>query len=83
MTVSMTVTAKGQITLKKDVLRHLGIKPGDKVDVELLPSQGVSIRAKHREGKIEDLFGMLAYDGPAKSLEEIEQAIGDGWAGIR
>lgn len=31
----LTVTAKGQITLKKEVLKHLGVKPGDKVDVSL------------------------------------------------
>ena len=26
----LTVTARGQVTLEKDVLQHLGIKPGDK-----------------------------------------------------
>ena len=28
---TMTVTSKGQVTLRKDVLRHLGIKPGEKI----------------------------------------------------
>ena len=27
----LTVTAKGQVTLKKDILRHLGIHPGDRI----------------------------------------------------
>jgi AbrB family looped-hinge helix DNA binding protein len=31
-----TVTAKGQVTLRKAVLRHLGIKPGDKIEIALL-----------------------------------------------
>jgi AbrB family looped-hinge helix DNA binding protein len=35
--VQLTVTSKGQITLTKSVLEHMNIKPGDKVDVELLP----------------------------------------------
>jgi len=26
----LTVTARGQVTLEKDVLQYLGIKPGDK-----------------------------------------------------
>jgi bifunctional DNA-binding transcriptional regulator/antitoxin component of YhaV-PrlF toxin-antitoxin module len=36
MTV-LTVTSKGQVTLKRDVLRHLGVKPGEKIEVDLLP----------------------------------------------
>jgi bifunctional DNA-binding transcriptional regulator/antitoxin component of YhaV-PrlF toxin-antitoxin module len=28
---TLTVTTKGQVTFKKDVLRHLGIKPGEKI----------------------------------------------------
>lgn len=34
---ALTVTAKGQSTLRKEVLRHLGVKPGDKLELELLP----------------------------------------------
>jgi antitoxin PrlF len=34
---SLTVTAKGQVTLKRDLLQHLGIKPGERVDFEKLP----------------------------------------------
>lgn len=33
----LTVTARGQVTLKKEVLQHLGIKPGDKIELDLLP----------------------------------------------
>ena len=34
MATTLTVTAKGQITLRKEVLRHLGIGPGDKIAVD-------------------------------------------------
>ena len=27
----LTVTARGQVTFRKDVLQHLGIEPGDKI----------------------------------------------------
>ena len=36
MAVTLTVTAKGQITLRREVLEHLGVRPGDKIDVDLL-----------------------------------------------
>ncbi len=34
--VSLTVTSKGQVTLRKELLAHLGIQPGQRVDVEVL-----------------------------------------------
>lgn len=33
----LTVTARGQLTLRKEVLQHLGVKPGDKIELDLLP----------------------------------------------
>ncbi len=80
----LTVTAKGQITLKRDVLQHLGVKPGEKIDYELLPNGRIALNAKIDSGlPISRLFGMLNYDGPPKTLEEIKTAIEEGWAGHR
>jgi bifunctional DNA-binding transcriptional regulator/antitoxin component of YhaV-PrlF toxin-antitoxin module len=31
---TLTVTAKGQITLKQELLRHLKVSPGQKVEVD-------------------------------------------------
>ena len=31
---TLTITAKGQVTLKKELLQHLGVKPGQKIEVE-------------------------------------------------
>jgi hypothetical protein len=28
---TLTVTAKGQVTLRKDLLKHLGVHPGAKI----------------------------------------------------
>jgi bifunctional DNA-binding transcriptional regulator/antitoxin component of YhaV-PrlF toxin-antitoxin module len=28
---TLTITAKGQVTFKKEVLQHLGIKPNEKI----------------------------------------------------
>ena len=34
---TLTVTARGQVTFRKDLLRHLGIQPGKKIELDLLP----------------------------------------------
>lgn len=80
---TLTVTAKGQVTLRKEVLRHLGIGPGDKIDVDLRSDGTLVARAAAppRTGSIEDFFGMLeSKDGPVLTLEEIKEAAADGWA---
>jgi bifunctional DNA-binding transcriptional regulator/antitoxin component of YhaV-PrlF toxin-antitoxin module len=79
---TLTVTARGQVTFRKKVLQHLGIKPGEKIALDLLPDGRGVIKAARRSGKIEDFFGVLA--GKTKkvaSIEEINQAVADGWAG--
>jgi AbrB family looped-hinge helix DNA binding protein len=80
--VRLKVTSKGQITLKKEVLEHFGVKAGDEVEIDLLPEGGGIIRAGGRHRKIESLFGMFAHKSDrAHSLEEIEEAIAAGYAG--
>ena len=32
---TLTVTARGQVTFRKDVLQHLGIRPGDKIELDI------------------------------------------------
>lgn len=81
---TLSITAKGQVTLRKDVLKHLGVKPGDKIDVNMLPGGRIEVRAARRTGKISDAFGILhREDGPVFSIEEINEAIAKGWAGER
>lgn len=80
---TLTVTARGQVTLRKKVLQHLGIKPGEKIALDLLPDGRGVIKAARPSGKIEDFFGVLA--GKTKkvaTIEEINQAAADGWAGL-
>lgn len=79
---TLTITARGQVTLRKKVLDHLGIKPGDKMELELLPDGRGVIRAAKRTGKIQDFFGVLA--GKTKkvaTIEEMNEAAAEGWAG--
>lgn len=83
MSVDLTVTTKGQVTLRKEVLAHLGVEAGDRIVAELMPEGDVRLRAKPK-APVSSLFGLLARPGekPA-SLDEIEDAARAGWAGER
>jgi AbrB family looped-hinge helix DNA binding protein len=79
---ALTVTTKGQVTLKKELLQHLGIRPGEKIEVDELPDGELRIRAFRRTGKISDAFGMLKVEGrKALTIEEINDITAKGWAG--
>ena len=79
-----TVTAKGQVTLGKDLLKHLGVNPGEKIIVDKLPNGRIEIRAARPTGKISDAFGFLKRkNGPSLSIEEMTEIAARGWAGKR
>jgi len=80
----LTVTAKGQVTLRKDVLKHLGVGPGEKIDIELFPGGRVEAKAARPKGRISDVFNLFKRKGgPSLSVEEINDIAADGWAGKR
>lgn len=77
-----TVTAKGEVTLGKELLEFLGVGPGDKVTFDKLPRGEIRIRAMRSAGKIQDAFGALKREGRrAISIEEMNEIIEKGWAG--
>jgi bifunctional DNA-binding transcriptional regulator/antitoxin component of YhaV-PrlF toxin-antitoxin module len=78
----LTVTAKGQVTFRKDVLQHLGIKAGDKIELDLLPDGRGLLKAARPVGTIRSFIGLLAgRTRKAATIEEINEAIARGWAG--
>jgi bifunctional DNA-binding transcriptional regulator/antitoxin component of YhaV-PrlF toxin-antitoxin module len=83
MTV-LTITEKGQVTLLKELLRHLGVGPGDKIEVDMLPDGRIEARAAPKKGHISDIFGMFRKEnGPRLTIEEMNRIIEEGWAGGR
>lgn len=68
------ITAKGQTTLPKAVREALSVKPGDRVRYVIQDGQVRILKA----GPAERLFGMLRYDGPPVTLEEMDRAIAEG-----
>jgi AbrB family looped-hinge helix DNA binding protein len=80
----LTITSKGQVTLRKDLLRHLGVEPGDKVAVDKLPDGRIAIKAARPRGKISDAFNFLKKkSNRVLSNEEITEVSQQAWAGKR
>ncbi len=72
--IESSITKKGQTTLPKAVRETLGVQAGDRVryviadgEVRILPVRPIG-----------RLFGTLHSDGPAVTVEEMEQAVADG-----
>jgi len=79
---SLAITAKGQVTLKRDLLQHLGIQPGQRLDFEKLPDGELRIKAAKPRGSIDNFIGSLAgRTNKVATIEEINEAIAAGWAG--
>ena len=81
---NLVINAKGQVTLSKNLLKHLGVRPGEKIAVVKLPGSRIQLSAVRPAGKISDVFGLLKKkDGPSLSIEEINRIAAEGWAGKR
>jgi bifunctional DNA-binding transcriptional regulator/antitoxin component of YhaV-PrlF toxin-antitoxin module len=79
---TLTITAKGQVTLRKDVLQHLGVGQGEQIEVSKLPGGRVEVRAARSAGSIDGFIGLLA--GKVRKVATVEQmneAAAKGWAG--
>lgn len=77
----LTVTAKNQLTLRSEVMRHLGLRPGDKVEVDMRPGGRVELVAPRRGRDISELYGSLKRPGqPVLTIEELNDAITDAGA---
>lgn len=79
MTV-LTITAKGQITLRRDLLQFLGIAPGQQVQVNKLADGVLALQAKAPQG-LEAFAGCLPPPASALSVVEMNAIIANGWAG--
>jgi bifunctional DNA-binding transcriptional regulator/antitoxin component of YhaV-PrlF toxin-antitoxin module len=79
---TLTVTARGQVTFRKEVLQHLGIKPGEKIELELLPDGRGVLKAARPTGTIREFVGLLSgRTEKVATVEEINEAAARGWAG--
>lgn len=69
---TLNISAEGQITLDDDLLKHLCIRPGQRIIIEKLSDGRLVMKAFRPTGKISDVFGLLKRkDGPCLSIEEM------------
>jgi antitoxin PrlF len=79
---TLTITERGQVTFRKDVLQHLGIQAGEKIELAKMPNGVIALRASRPTGSWDGFIGLLA--GKTKktlTIEEMNRAIEKGWAG--
>jgi antitoxin PrlF len=67
--MTSTISAKGQITVPKAVRDTLGLRPGTRVEFELV-AQGALLRKGHRGGlrAVDRVLGILKREAPTDSL---------------
>lgn len=72
------MSTKGQVILPKAMRERRHWSPGTRLTVEDTPD-GVLLRTAplFEPTTIDQVFGCLKYDGPPKSLEEMDAAIDD------
>ena len=79
---TLTVTARGQVTLSKEVLQHLGIKPADMIELDLLPGGRGILKAARPSASMAGFIGLLAgRTEKVATIEEISLASAQGWTG--
>jgi AbrB family looped-hinge helix DNA binding protein len=71
-----TVSTKGQVILPKAIRERRGWRPGTRLVVEDTP-EGVLLKPAplFPPTRPEDVFGILKYSGPPKTIEEMDEAI--------
>ena len=78
---TLTITTKGQVTLKQDLLKHLGVGPGEKIEADKLPDGRIVVKATAPNGTIADFIGCLSQKrGPKLTIDEMNAIATRGWA---
>jgi len=74
--MSSTLTSKGQVTIPRNFRVALGLEPGEQIEFKKNEAgELVLYPVKRRKtGKIEDLRGMLKYDGEPVDLLNVDVA---------
>ena len=70
------LSTKGQVVLPKDVRDSLGLSSGAELEVEV--RDGLVVLRPIQRTSVDDLLGMLPWDGEPKSIEEMGEAIAQG-----
>ena len=74
--LAATLSPKGRVTLPREILRTLRWSAGTRLLVENTPD-GVLLKPEPvpAETRPEDVFGSLTYDGPPKTVREMNAGV--------
>jgi bifunctional DNA-binding transcriptional regulator/antitoxin component of YhaV-PrlF toxin-antitoxin module len=82
MRSTLKITSKGQVTFRKDVMKQLGVRPGDRITVDFVAPGLVELRPARSETSLKQFVGCLGKAGPPRlSISEIKRISADAWAG--
>ncbi len=76
MSYISVVLPKGQVTVPQEVRERMGLKPGDKLEFQLLRDGTAVFRAMN--GTVDDLFCSIPYAGEPKTIADIDEGIATG-----
>ena len=76
---TLTVTTRGQLTLRKEFLEHIGVRPGDRIALSKTPNGKLTLERARSKGSWDDFIGCLAGKKNVRlTIDEINQGIGQG-----
>jgi AbrB family looped-hinge helix DNA binding protein len=79
---TLKITAKGQVTFRKEVMDQLGVQPGDRVTVDYVAPGRLELRAARPNADLRPFIGCLSKDGsPRLSIADIKRITAEAWAG--
>jgi len=79
--ITLKVTSKGQVTLKQDLLKHLGVRPGQKIQLKKTPHGGITVKAALKQEEIVSFIGCLAQQPTTTlSIDEMNAIAAEAWA---
>jgi antitoxin PrlF len=73
-----TMTSKGQLTVPAEVRARLGLHAGSRVS--FVETGDGTYELQVERGSVQDLKGLLRWDGPPKTVEEMDEGIAAGAA---
>lgn len=75
----LTTTSRGQITLRKEFLEHMGVKPGEQIALNKTPDGRLTLERARPKGSWDSFIGCLSNPNNVHlTIEEINEAIGQG-----
>jgi len=81
--MDITLSGRGQFTLNKGFLEHLGVKPGDQVSIDKMPDGKLEISAKKDKWTVDEarkLFrDLFAENKIHATIDEMNAAIAAGY----